>query len=115
MKRFIDCTPMTDEELDVIVGGNYTEVEKDLKLFKRLGLYTKALPNVINADNFDEYRTVIEEIWNKADISVTTRDAKFNSYSLPKEAEKYQNTREGAVNYMIYLSGRKNVDPKEYI
>ncbi len=115
MKRFIDCTPMTDEELDVIVGGNYTEVEKDLKLFKRLGYYTKALPNVINADNFDEFRAVAEDIWNGIDVQVSVKGSKLNSYTLPKEAESFKNNRLGAINYMIYLSGRKNVDPKEYI
>ena len=115
MKKLLDCTPMTDSELEAVSGGSYSEIEKDLKLFNRLGLYTKAVPNVINADNFDEYRTIVEQLWAKADIQVTTRDAKLNSYTLPKEAASYKNNRAGAVGYMIYLSERPNIDEKEYL
>ncbi len=115
MKKNFEHETMNDNELDEVVGGSYSELEKDLKLFKRLGYYTKALPNVINADNFDEFRAVAEDIWNGIDVQVSVKGSKLNSYTLPKEAESFKNNRLGAINYMIYLSGRKNVDPKEYI
>lgn len=115
MKKVLEQEAMTDNELAEVVGGSYSELEKDLKLFKRLGYYTKELPNRITANNFDEYRAVAEDIWSGIDVQVAVKSSKLNSYTLPKDGESFKNTRAGAINYMIYLSGRKNVDPKDYI
>lgn len=112
-----DFEMMSMEELDGVSGGNYVEMEKDLKLFKTLGRYDGPIPNIINTKNFAEYSAILTDLWkNTGDgVSFDPNEGKLNGYKIDGEnPSKYANNRKSAINYAIANSGR-SISPKNYL
>ena len=112
-----DFEMMSMEELDGISGGNYVEMEKDLKLFKALGRYDGPIPNIINTSNFAEYSAILTDLWKNTGDGVTfdPNEGKLNGYKIDgKNPGKYANNRKSAINYAIANSGR-SLSPKNYL
>lgn len=112
-----DFETMSMEELEGVSGGNYVEMEKDLKLFKALGRYSGTVPNIINSTNFAEYSAILTDLWKGTGDGVTfdPQEGKLNGYKIDgNNPGKYANNRKSAISYAIANSGRI-LNPKNYL
>lgn len=107
---------MSDAELDNVSGGNYVELQKDMKFFAALGLIDPAdVPKTVNYSNFNEVNRTVYEIWQQFKINMSGSEAVQNGYTLPADGQAFGNTRRGAMNYAKYRSGRGDVNPDNFI
>lgn len=107
---------MSMDELDNVAGGNYVELQKDMKFFAALGLIDPAdVPKTVNYSNFNEINRTVYETWQQFKINLSGSEAVQNGYTLPANAQAFGNTRRGAMNYAKYLSGRGDVNVDNFI
>ena len=111
-----DSELMSLDELDKVSGGSYDEILKDLRLFGAIGLITKKqVPAKVDSRNFVEMNRLAFEIWQKIGVNVRGRENADNRYNLPADGAQYGNTRQGALDYAIYQSGRGDLDISAYL
>ena len=107
---------MSEAELDNVAGGNYVELQKDMKFFAALGLIDAAdVPKVVNYQNFNDINRTVYETWQQFKINLSGSEAVKNGYTLPSDAQAFGNTRRGAMNYAKYMSGRGDVNVDNFI
>lgn len=104
------------EELDNVAGGNYVELEKDLKFFKALGIIKpRDIPTNVTASNFKKVNQLVQSTWQKFNINMGGNEGLHNTYELPEDARHYANSRAGALRYAQAQSDRMDLDIKSYM
>ena len=116
MAGTFDGETMSLSELDNVVGGNYTELAKDLKFFAALGMILqKDVPKSVNVSNFSEVNRLVYETWRKFNITMGGKEGLHNTYTFSSDITGYANNRRNALRYARNQSDRLDLDINDYI